>query len=227
MGMIEANKKFNEWASDPANFQRINIPKDLLQVFVPQTLLSHTRNPEAVRVIPDPEVGLRTDALKFYTLERFDYDISDPVEFAALVENEKVYGTEARKWPYPNIDPSHFDYSDEIHNKIIPVTLADMVYIIGHLSSCKDKLEVVSFGVHDNLQKAGIGIEFYRNLEYIARTLGFRYIFGINDKDNIDFFIRKLKRIPYDQLSDDLKEVFHEEKEEADFMKGLLTVRIL
>lgn len=225
--MAEVKSKFNEWASDPANFQSIKVPNDLLQIFVPNILLCHAKNPEAVKTIPDPDLQPFKDSLKFYTLEKFDHSISDPVEFAALIDNSQRFGNEARGWHYPNIDPSHKDYSDEINDQIVPITLSDMVYTIGHLRSCKDKLGVVSFGVHDHYQRFGIGTEFYRNLEYIARTLGFKYIFGTNDEDNIDFFTRKLKRLTYDQLSPDLKEEFEEEQEEAEYAESILTVRIL
>lgn len=63
------------------------------------------------------------------------------------------------------------------------------------------ELHVSNFQLGEDFQCKGIGTEFYQQLREVAKIMGFRYITGVNDSVNIDFFTRKLGRVPLSKVN--------------------------
>lgn len=98
------------------------------------------------------------------------------------------------------------------------------------LRSRPKTLVVRDFGVRRNIQGSGIGTDFYSRLGEISRILGFRFIIGQNNSQNIGFFQGKLGRISLLAIDRDLWEEiipvkeFHKTKT---FNPGMTTVHFL
>lgn len=60
-------------------------------------------------------------------------------------------------------------------------------------------LDIIHLSIAHGLQGQGIGYAFYDRFEEIAQAFGYKYLYGINDRTNIGFFLQR-GRYTLDQL---------------------------
>lgn len=62
---------------------------------------------------------------------------------------------------------------------------------------------VSNFYTSDEIRGQGVTTEFYERLERLLKAIGFEYIIGENNPDNVTYFIEKLRRQLLHVLSED------------------------
>jgi hypothetical protein len=66
-------------------------------------------------------------------------------------------------------------------------------------------LEVVAYSDRENLQGKKMGTAQYERLRTVAKEIGFRMIVGQNSEENVGFFVEKLGRSRYKEVSTELQ----------------------
>lgn len=69
-------------------------------------------------------------------------------------------------------------------------------------------VDVVNYVEAESLRRKGLGSSFYNNFEQIIERMGYKYIFGTNEHENIGFFL-KTGRYSLDQLDQDKVKAYH------------------
>lgn len=172
--------------------RQIPVLKDLyledekLQLLVPPRLFELNNDPakiEAVRLNEFlgrmdneymPRLGALVVAREFYNSE------------AVVQEGEKSYGTD--KWWDTVLDNRR---KIAISRGLITGRDKVLIMLIADNSFNRDGVCVESFAVASDLRGSGVGTSFYDNFEKLLKSLGFTYIYGVNNIHNLAFFINR------------------------------------
>ncbi len=128
--------------------------------------------------------------------------------------------------PEKKIDKLHAIYKQLIFDGTL--TLTDRILLSCTFFISDPNQEVLEVGEYNGEQNVGIGTDFYINcLPKIATMLGVRFITGINNSDNIDFFTTKLGRVRLTDIKPEYQQYFAPEMARNSSVKPYRTVQFL
>lgn len=148
-----------------------NIPEEVLLALVPRKIYERSINPRNIQVkkviLPGDEDTIGPHEIEILIFEQpYPRKVRNKGKFGILENMHKLVGANVRMY-------SHLSASNYSHKKA---------------------LDIISFEDNTGMQGEGLTADFYENLNEVARELGFVYIWGTNDEDNIDFFLGRLGR---------------------------------
>lgn len=142
-----------------------NIPEDVLQAFIPRKIYERSRDPKNVKI---KKFGSPPDTLDMMIYEQ---------PYPRKVKNKGSYGM---------VD----SYKKDVGANARVYNTVEL-----NVSSNKKVAEVSLYDDNSGTRGEGLSYQFYKNMEKCLKELGFRYIVGLNNEKNIDFFTRKLGRV--------------------------------
>lgn len=195
---VGADDVLSSWSEGKSFRQKLMLPEEKLEVLIP---------PKLRGVIPD---GSMLDVIRLdQWIGRMDDEIL-PV-LSVLIVNRHVFNA-----PIEFQERGDNNWSEAINTKrakaieLSKLSANDRVIasFIADNSWNEYGIFVHSFILSEELRGRGIGEDFYRNFEELAQVLGFKYLYGVNDHDNIGFFL-KSGRYLLDQVRTERKNLFH------------------
>ncbi len=189
--------------------------------FIPRKIYELLDNPENLRIIK-LDAGDKNHGFLIYEADSTKV-LTD--------ENDWQKWSSSGKWSYlptPNlrINKLHAIYKQLIYEGTLQLTDRILLACTFHLSEqSPEVLEVAEFNGEEN---AGIGTDFYTNcLPRIASLLGVRFITGINNSDNIDFFVGKLGRVRMTDIKPEYRRFFAPQMAQNSSVMRFRTIQFL
>jgi len=190
---------FQDWFTKTNPYQELPSTAESVRYLISPGVWGFVGDPARMDVVMttcDPE------RIEIFVIEHMDQPLTN---IESLRRYEEEISRPRTQLP-ADVDPFHWEALDEVLDGRIQVT--DKIYNEIYLKSIGDELCVIAYGDRSELRGKGIATSFYQRLREVAKKLGFRYITGKNEKENKDFFKKKLGRVSFDQLPDDLQEYF-------------------
>lgn len=211
---------FHEWVADSENAQRLDMPHEALRyVLIPPRILEIVEDPTKVDVInfyntddcikaavfvPTSHLVTNKDHLEDYLYllskhhSKTSADISLEPERPSDVDKFHAY------YSWEGYDEK-FELTDFITNEICLSAIFDQI------------LNVDSYDDQEELRYQGVARSWYTRLHDATKKMGFRFITGYNNPQNIKMFTQKLGRIPLDQIQIDQRWLLHPHHKAGEF----------
>jgi hypothetical protein len=209
----ENSARFDQWLHTPEAKQTpLSMPEDVLKIFIPEALYRQSINPEQVTIHRFGEKERWGSELTFIIYEPTSQTRTDPkiwsnhqerlaVLKARAKETGDYYALKSLKLP-DGIDPMHFDLTQRVPD--IESRFRDLIYIYYTAGLRHKPIKDNFYGQQylDNPQMRGHGISKAMDLnkDVIAAKLGFRFTSGLNDPNNVSFFVDKLGHTPLNEV---------------------------
>ncbi len=205
------SREFNDWAiSSPEKAKSLEFPERFLEILIPEKAKEMASNYDNVEII---RLDDSRESLSFIVIEKnFSEEISDREEWdswSKKINEEKQNKKEDEihffsKKP-ESVNKMHAKFREEINSGII--NLSDRILMSVKIKVLPEMPEGLFVADYDGESKRGLASDFYKNnLEDFARTLGFRYILGINESKNVSFFKEKIGRFLYEDIKPEFRE---------------------
>lgn len=222
---VNAKTAFDRWSEDPNNRLRLDMPDEASKLLVPVQLLEINGARTRITVVTKNK---EKSSLSFYITDRRRDFVTDPEDMRKYLEPLRQMGNN-RDGEYSKL----VEEMDYFHRNFFEnndgLSLKDYVLLMIGLDALPgEELSVSYYEDRTDLHNRGVATGFYRNLRYMARKLGFKYIAGQNSGDNVGFYLEKLKRSRLSDLSDEVREVIEKNHRGGDLTDpDLFTVDLL
>lgn len=211
------DEAFAVHASNPANKRSLLIPVDERHqspiadaLMISRRILHEARDPYAIHA---RVAYSSTDRLRLFVAERMPTPVSNPIE-ASAYQRAVILGDTPEATP--GLDQMLPPYA--IEHILGIVSPRDLIYqylavsaeamLVGKRSNSMVYVDL--FMDRDDMRGRGLAEGMYRRGKRGFRALGFDYIVGQNDPENVSFFINKLGRKRYTELPTELKDALVE-----------------
>ncbi len=106
--------------------------------------------------------------------------------------------------PPENVNRLHAEFRQKILGGAL--SISDRILFTCTLRFGEETHEVLQVSDFDGETQTGIGTDFYQNsLPPLARALGFRFVTGQQNDNNLSFFTKKLGRSTYNDLKEEVR----------------------
>ena len=212
-------KAFEEWLNSKTDKTKLNIPPDALRyLLIPKRILELSEDPAKVDLLISKQ---DEKALAAFVVEHKAHPVTNETSLKTYWDTaerlhakdkaeaiEGIYASFSPELP-ANVDPYH---GDDNNRKLVEegkFGLNDYVTNEIKLSAEGDKLNVGYYWDREDFRQKGVATSFYTRLHIIAAQMGFRFIIGGNNKNNVSYFTKKLGRSTLAQIRPEFRTVFH------------------
>lgn len=202
-------KAFDQWVVNPDNQRRLDIPKEALRyLLIPRRILELAEDPNNVDVAIIQNLPLALDAL---VIEKISNPVSNPESFNTYVTEKRNHQrSSGSAVPVPvDVDSFHASHVNIIAMGVIGLNDYVTNYIALSNTTSPEDLYVSDYQDREEIQGKGVATSFYSRLREVAKSLGFRFITGMNLEEKArNFFIRS-GRFSLNQIKTRLRGKFY------------------
>lgn len=187
---------FDDWIKDPNHQRRLDMPeKPLRYLIIPERLLELADDPTQINTL---------------SLSRKRKYPNPNLLDAIILERE---GRKDRRGKAPkNGSGAALLDADGIHlihaGLISPNDLILHAIQMSVKGKGRERLYIHTYQDREELRHQGIATSFYGRLRENAIRMGFRFIQGVNNSKNIEFFTKKLGRRTLEEIKPELQKFF-------------------
>ena len=217
-------RSFNDWLADPQSRTRLDLPKPALRhLLIPSRVLELADDPTQVGIVVREQsrnelnvliVEHRSspitvkESLERHMQDKEAYHQKKRVEIAAS-GSHIIFSPEGEGPAVPSdVDSLHVVYYDLIKMGILGLN----DYIINRIMLRNDRhpelLYVGDYSDREELRSKGIATSFYTKLRKAATNMGFKYLTGLNNRQNVGYFKDKLGRVTLGEIKAAQKSFF-------------------
>lgn len=207
---------FKDWVKDPSHHQQFqNMPHAALRyVLISPRIFELVNDPTSVDILT---ICNRDNQVSALIYERRKEAVTPPERLERYMAEKRR--TRLNHAPDPlipkDVDPFLVYYNPFIQKGIMQ--LSDFVINDINLLNIGDStLYVAGYSDREVLQRKGVGKGFYKRLRECATEMGFKFITGSNDSENITFFTDVIGRYPLSSIKSEYHEVFYKPDPDPD-----------
>lgn len=176
--IVDSERWYHDWLTRVHNRRLCDLDSEELKVLIP---------PRVIELVSDP---INVVAVRFnLEIGRFDQEYEPSLSLAVIERNafrDPVSDQEFGAWSLAMNDKR----TKAIEQGLITDLDRGLIVLIAHDGwSHLGGVKVEDFLIAEDLRGKGIGRSFYLRFEQVLRAMGYRYLYGNNGPENIDFFL--------------------------------------